>query len=110
MSEAVLTRGVSLLGRVPGVAFVLVALFAIFASMSPGFSTAPNLSNILVQSAILLLLALPMTFIIMTEGLDLSIGAVLTLSSVVLALWRWRPVRWRLPFSRRWPLGSPSAC
>jgi ribose transport system permease protein len=90
MSERALPQGFSTigttLGRIPGVAFVLVALFAIFASMSPGFSTGPNLSNILVQSAILLLLALPMTFIIMTEGLDLSIGAVLTLSSVVLAL------------------------
>ena len=85
MSERVLAQGMSVLGRVPGVAFVLVALFAIFASMSPGFSTAPNLTNILVQSSILLLLALPMTCIIMTEGLDLSIGAVLTLGSVVLA-------------------------
>lgn len=85
MNERVLTHSMSVLGRVPGVAFVLVALFAVFGSMSPGFSTAPNLTNILVQSSILLLLALPMTFIIMTEGLDLSIGAVLTLSSVVLA-------------------------
>jgi ribose transport system permease protein len=85
INGGVMAQGVSMLGRVPGVAFVLVALVAIFASMSPGFSTAPNLTNILVQSSILLLLALPMTFIIMTEGLDLSIGAVLTLSSVVLA-------------------------
>jgi ribose transport system permease protein len=85
MSERVLAQGFSALGRIPGVAFVLAALFAIFASMTSGFATTPNLSNILVQSAILLLLALPMTFIIMTEGLDLSIGAVLTLASVVLA-------------------------
>lgn len=85
MSERALAQGMSVLGRVPGVAFVLVALFAIFASMSPGFTTGPNLTNILVQSSILLLLALPMTFIIMTEGLDLSIGAVLTLGSVMLA-------------------------
>lgn len=85
MTERVLGRGMSLLGRIPGVAFVLVVLFSIFASLSPGFSTVPNLSNILVQSSILLLLALPMTLIIMTEGLDLSIGAVLTLASVVLA-------------------------
>jgi ribose transport system permease protein len=38
------------------------------------------------QSSVLLLLALPMTFVILTEGLDLSIGAVLSLCSVVLAL------------------------
>ncbi len=85
MSERGLAQSMSVLGRVPGVAFVLVALVAVFASMSPGFSTAPNLTNILLQSSILLLLALPMTFIIMTEGLDLSIGAVLTLGSVALA-------------------------
>ena len=86
MSERALVSGGSLLGRVPGVALVLVVLLAIFASVNPGFASVANLSNILVQSAILLLLALPMTFIIMTEGLDLSIGAVLTLGSVVLAL------------------------
>ncbi len=73
------------LGRVPGVAFVLVALFGLFAGTSGNFLTTANVSNILVQSSILLLLALPMTFIIMTEGLDLSAGAVLTLCSVVLA-------------------------
>jgi ribose transport system permease protein len=39
-----------------------------------------------VQASILLLLALPMTLIIMSEGLDLSMGAVLGLSGVVLAL------------------------
>jgi ribose transport system permease protein len=74
------------LGRVPGVAIMLVALGALFAVAAPGFATAPNISNVLVQSVILLMLALPMTLIIMTEGLDLSMGAVLTLASVVLAL------------------------
>ncbi|MDE1567449.1 ABC transporter permease [Aquabacter sp. P-9] len=71
---------------VPGVAVALVGLSALFAVMSPGFLSGGNISNILVQSVILLLLALPMTLIIMTEGLDLSIGAVLTLCSLVLAL------------------------
>jgi ribose transport system permease protein len=74
------------LARVPGVAIMLVALGALFAVAAPGFATAPNISNVLVQSVILLMLALPMTLIIMTEGLDLSMGAVLTLASVVLAL------------------------
>lgn len=86
MSERVLAPGLALLGRMPGVALVLAVLFTVFAALNPGFATVANLSNILVQSSILLLLALPMTLIIMTEGLDLSIGAVLTLGSVVLAL------------------------
>ena len=74
------------ISRVPGVAIVLIVLCAIFGLLSPGFTTPANIANILTQSTILLLLALPMTVIIMTEGLDLSIGAVLTFSSIVLAV------------------------
>ncbi|TCT02023.1 ABC transporter permease [Aquabacter spiritensis] len=74
------------LPAIPGVAIVLVALALVFAAISPNFLSTGNLSNILVQSVILLLLAMPMTLIIMTEGLDLSMGAVLTLASLVLAL------------------------
>ena len=78
----------SLLARataVPGVAYLLVALVVAFSILGPGFASAPNLRNIGVQSSILLLLALPMTFIIMSEGLDLSMGAVLGLAGVTLA-------------------------
>src|SRR5678815_3326243 len=73
------------MARMPGVAFLLVALAIAFAFFASGFASLPNLLNIGVQSSILLLLALPMTFIIMTEGLDLSMGAVLGLTGVVLA-------------------------
>jgi len=73
----------SLLARVPGVAIVLVSLTVAFSIASPNFGTVANFQNILTQSTILLLLALPMTLIIMTEGLDLSIGAVITLASIV---------------------------
>src|SRR4029453_7988314 len=77
--------GASSGSRVPGVAFLLAALGIAFALLASGFASLPNLLNIGVQSSILLLLALPMTFIIMTEGLDLSMGAVLGLPEVVLA-------------------------
>jgi ribose transport system permease protein len=74
------------LARIPGVAFLLVGMGIVFAVVAPGFATLPNLLNIGIQSSVLLLLALPMTFIIMTEGLDLSMGAVLGLTGVVLAV------------------------
>ena len=74
------------LDRVPGVAIVLVVLCAIFGVMSPGFTSPANIANVLTQSTILLMLALPMTVMIMTEGLDLSIGAVLTFASIILAV------------------------
>jgi len=72
--------------RVPGVALVLIVLCAGFGAAGAGFATPTNISNIMVQSTILLLLALPMTLIIMTEGLDLSIGAVLTFASIMFAV------------------------
>lgn len=71
--------------RIPGVAYLLVLLFLFFSVLGPRFATVPNLLNVGTQSSILLLLALPMTLIIMTEGLDLSMGAVLGLAGVVLA-------------------------
>lgn len=86
MSEQAVSFPVLRLPAVPGVAIALAGLSVLFAIASPGFLTAGNLSNVLVQSMVLLLLALPMTLIIMTEGLDLSMGAVLTLASLVLAL------------------------
>jgi ribose transport system permease protein len=78
--------GISLLARIPGVAIVLALLIVGFALANPRFATPGNLANLLVQSTLLMLLALPMTLVIMTEGLDLSIGAVLTLASIALAL------------------------
>jgi ribose transport system permease protein len=74
------------LARVPGVAIVLAVLLLTFAVASPRFVSPANIANILIQSTVLLLLALPMTLIIMTEGLDLSMGAVLTLASIALAM------------------------
>src|SRR5882672_133794 len=72
--------------RIPGIAYLLTALFLFFSVFGIRFASAPNLLNIGTQSSILMLLALPMTLIIMTEGLDLSMGAVLTLTSLVVAL------------------------
>lgn len=86
MSEQAVSSPSLRLPAVPGVAIALAGLSVLFALASPGFLTTGNLSNVLVQSVVLLLLALPMTLIIMTEGLDLSMGAVLTLASLVLAL------------------------
>jgi ribose transport system permease protein len=72
-------------GSASGAFVMLVILCAVFAFGTENFVELANLRNVAVQSTILLLLALPMTLIIMTEGLDLSMGAVLTLANVVLA-------------------------
>jgi len=74
------------LRRLPGVAIVLALLVVSLAIAAPGFLSPPNIANVLAQSTLLLLLSLPMTLVIMTEGLDLSMGAVVTLTSIVVAL------------------------
>ncbi|MGM4904112.1 ABC transporter permease [Tardiphaga sp. 866_E4_N2_1] len=86
MREQAMVLNTNPLQRIPGVAVMLVLLCVVFSLMTPGFLTVPNISNVLVQSTILLMLALPMTLIIMTEGLDLSMGAVLTLTSLIVAI------------------------
>lgn len=68
MREAAVVSEPNPLQRIPGVAIVLVLLIALFSAIAPGFLSVANLSNVLVQSTILTMLALPMTLIIMTEG------------------------------------------
>lgn len=70
----------------PGVAYILLLMVVVFGATSREFLSNANLVNVGMQSAILLMIALPMTLIIMSEGLDISLGAVLTLCSVVLAM------------------------
>lgn len=86
MAETALAISPHQLRRLPGVAIVLLLLIVVFAASAPGFISPTNVANVLVQSTLLLLLSLPMTLVIMTEGLDLSMGAVVTLTSIIVAI------------------------
>lgn len=63
----------------------LIIIFAVFAFLSPVFLTVPNLINIMQQSAINAIVALGMTLVIITAGIDLSVGPVAALSAVICA-------------------------
>lgn len=77
----------SLLGQIPPVLWVLGVMVLFFAATSRGaFFTVPNFLNISVQASVLLILALGATCTILTEGIDLSSGSVLTLGGVVAVL------------------------
>ena len=76
---------INISGVAPGAAWLLALLCVVFSLVTPDFLSSANLRNVLLQGTILLLLALPMTLIILTEGLDLSMGAALSLCTVVLA-------------------------
>lgn len=65
---------------------LLIALGVFFTVLRPGqFATAYNVSTLAVDAAILLVLAVGQTFVIITAGIDLSVGSVLVFSSVVAA-------------------------
>lgn len=63
----------------------LICLFIIMSIASDRFLTFGNLSNIALQTSINALLAIGMTFVILTSGIDLSVGAILALSGAVSA-------------------------
>ncbi len=64
----------------------LALLLAIVLSLSsPFFLTERNIFNILDQSVVIGIVAVGMTFVILTGGIDLSVGAVFGLTGIVLA-------------------------
>src|SRR5450756_274788 len=64
----------------------LILLIAIFAFSSPSFLTTGNLAGIARQTSVNALLALGMLVVILTGGIDLSVGAVLALAMCILAM------------------------
>lgn len=71
-------------GRQFGTLLGLILLSATLTLLSPHFLTMSNLSLILQQTSINAIIAAGMTFVILTAGIDLSVGSILALSGVVL--------------------------
>jgi ribose transport system permease protein len=69
--------------REAGVGVALVALIVVFSFLSPYFATTDNFTSILAQVSINTILAVGMTFVILIAGIDLSVGSVLALATVI---------------------------
>jgi ribose/xylose/arabinose/galactoside ABC-type transport system permease subunit len=70
-----------------GIVLVVVAMMIVLAVIRPDvFLTAENLTNILKQNASLALLALGMLVVIITGGIDLSVGSTMALAMVFIAM------------------------
>lgn len=63
--------------------FSLIGLFVVLSIASPYFLTAVNLSSVVRQTAVINIMALGMTLVIVSGGIDLSVGAILAFSGVV---------------------------
>ena len=68
-----------------GVLTALVLLVIAASFLSPRFMTVANLLNVLRQVSIVGILAIGMTFVILTRGIDLSVGSILGIAVVLFA-------------------------
>ena len=71
----------TLLNHAPLALFALV--LAVFGILAPQFFTAQNFTNIAVQSSSTAIVAIGMTFVLLTAGVDLSVGAIMFIGAAV---------------------------
>jgi ribose transport system permease protein len=73
-------------GSTTWIILILAGMIVVFSVMEPdSFATINNARNVATNAAILLVVAVGMTFVIITAGIDLSVGSVLVFSGVVSA-------------------------
>jgi len=75
------SMGLGLLGFGP--LLILILLVAAFGLAAPNFLSAGNLGNIAAQTAVIAVVAMGQQLVILTRGIDLSVGANLALATVV---------------------------
>ena len=66
-----------------GILLVLVAMWVLLAAVSPTFRTTTNVVNILRQVSVNGIIAIGMTFVIMTGGIDLTVGSLVAVAGVI---------------------------
>jgi ribose transport system permease protein len=69
-----------------GIGLVLVLLCFLFSYFVPAFASINNISNIFTQISINTVIAVGMTFVILLGGIDLSVGSVLALCTILAGL------------------------
>jgi ribose transport system permease protein len=62
---------------------LFLVVLGVFGGLSPKFISSQNLANILVQSSSTAMVAVGMTFVLLTGGVDLSVGAIMFVAAAV---------------------------
>lgn len=75
-------KSINTLLQVAGILPILILICILFAFLSPNFLTPGNIVNIFRQASVNIVLATGMTFVILTGGIDLSVGSILAVSAV----------------------------
>ncbi len=84
MNQSAIKKAVK---KIPSAAFALILLLIIYTIFTDHFWTAENFINLAQQATVLAILSLGMTLVILSEGIDLSAGALVSLCGVVIAVY-----------------------
>lgn len=71
------------LGDTGIVLVILLVMIVIMATISPAFRTIDNMGNVIVQVMPLAIVSIGQTFVILTGGIDLSIGSLISLTTAI---------------------------
>ncbi|MDZ7917315.1 MAG: ABC transporter permease [Rhodococcus sp. (in: high G+C Gram-positive bacteria)] len=74
--------------------FIFAALFVVASFVAPQFLTSQNLANLLQQSSLTGIVAVGMTLVILTAGIDLSVGSVAALAGMLVAIFIGMGIAW----------------
>ena len=75
--SAKFSQGISNLIQRSGMVFVLIIVMLLMSFVSPKFLTPMNLRNILIQNCIISIVAMGISFVLISGGIDLSIGSII---------------------------------
>ena len=81
--EGLISEKIILILRSYGVLIALVLIIVISSILEPSFLTANNVLNMLRQASVIGIVSLGVTYVMMTGGMDLSVGAIVSFCSVV---------------------------
>jgi ribose transport system permease protein len=71
--------------RYAAVLVLLVCIFVVLSVTQENFFTRPNIENLLTSVSILFVVSIGMTFVVLTAGIDLSVGSTLALMGILLS-------------------------
>jgi ribose transport system permease protein len=82
------TSEFALIGKLPeeaGLLLIMLGISALLAILSPFFLTLPNLVNVVLTMSVIGIVSIGMTYVMLSGGIDLSVGSTMGLSAMVAA-------------------------
>ena len=71
------------LKKLPHAVYLFTGILVLFAILSPHFLSMTNLTNMVLQGSVLLIVSLGMTLVMLSNGIDLSVGALMSLTGMI---------------------------